>query len=108
MVSVRSEMMLILTAGGIEACSTGIIALIRLDGVDDVGAGLALDRQDDRALVLVVPAGDQIVLRRADGAADIADADRRSVSIGDHQIGVIVGVQQLVVGVAACRSGAGC
>ena len=29
MVSVRSEMTLILTAAGIEACSTGIIALIR-------------------------------------------------------------------------------
>ena len=28
-VSVRSEMTWILTAGGIEACSTGIIALIR-------------------------------------------------------------------------------
>ena len=38
-----------------------------VDRLDDVGAGLALDRQDDRAL-LVVPAGDQVVLRRADGA----------------------------------------
>ena len=28
---------------------------------DDVGAGLALDRQDDRPLI-VVPAGDQLVL----------------------------------------------
>ena len=33
------------------------------------------------------------------GAADVADADRRAVSIGDHEIGVIVRVQQLVVGV---------
>ena len=69
-----------------------------LDRVDDVGAGLALDRHDDRALV-VVPAGDQVVFRRADRAADVADADRRAVSVGDHQIGVIVRVQQLVVGV---------
>ena len=69
-----------------------------LDGVDDVGAGLALDRQDDRALV-IVPAGDQVVFRRADGAADVTDADRRTVSVGDHEIGVIVRVQQLVVGV---------
>ncbi len=69
-----------------------------LDSVDDVGAGLALDRHDDRALV-VVPAGDQVVFRRADGAADVTDADRRAISVSDHQIGVIVRVQQLIVGV---------
>src|ERR1700674_2319707 len=66
--------------------------------VDNVGAGLALDRQEDRPL-LVVPARYQIVLRRTDSAADIAYADRRSVAIGDHQIGVVVGLQQLIVGV---------
>ena len=64
MVSVRSEMMLTLMADGIEACSTGSIALDPLHRLDDVGAGLALDRKDDRALV-VVPARDQVVLRRA-------------------------------------------
>ena len=66
----------------------------RLDPVyrlDDVGAGLALDRQNDRPL-LVEPARDQLVLWRTDGAADIAYADRRSVAIGDDQIGVLFGL----------------
>src|SRR6266852_3081327 len=73
----------------------------RLDpthGLDGVGAGLALDRQDDRPL-LVVPAGDQLILSRADGAADIAYADRRPVAIGDDQVGVLVGLEQLIVGI---------
>src|SRR3984893_18017323 len=54
-------------------------------GLDDVGAGLALDRQNDCPL-LVEPGGNQLVLTRADGVADIADADRGSVAIGDDQI----------------------
>ena len=72
--------------------------MIRRHGFDDVGAGLALDRQDDRPLI-VVPAGDQLILSRADGAADIADADRRSVAIGDDEVGVLVGLEQLIVGI---------
>ena len=67
----------------------------RLDPVhrlDDVGSGLALDRQKDGAL-RVEPGGNQLVLSRADGAADIADADRRPVTIGDDQIGVFVGLE---------------
>src|SRR6185312_276721 len=32
-------------------------------------------------------------------AADVADADRRAVSIGDHQVGVILRMQQLVIGI---------
>src|ERR1700682_4247324 len=67
-------------------------------GLDDVGAGLALDRQEDRPL-LVEPGGNQLVLSRADGAADIAYADRRPVAIGDDQIIVFVGREQLIVGV---------
>jgi hypothetical protein len=63
-----------------------------------VGSGLALYRQDDRPL-LVEPAGNQIVLWRTDGAADIAYADRCSVAIGYDQIGVFVRVEQLIVGV---------
>ncbi len=73
----------------------------RLDstyGLDDVGAGLALDRQDNRPLI-VEPAGDQLVLSRADGAADISDADRRSIAIGDDEVGVLVGLEQLIVGI---------
>jgi len=45
MVAVRSETMLILMFDGIEACSTGIIALMRSTVAMDVGPGRALDRQ---------------------------------------------------------------
>ena len=50
--------------------------------LDDVGPGLALDRQEDRPL-LIKPGGDHLVLARTDGVPDIADADRRPVAIGD-------------------------
>ena len=73
----------------------------RLDathGLDDVGAGLALDRQDDCPL-LVEPGGNQFVFSRADGVADIAHADRRPVAIGDDQVVVFVGREQLIVGI---------
>src|SRR4029077_12149983 len=73
----------------------------RLDAthrLDDVGPGLALDRQDDRPL-LVEPGGNQLVLPGTDGAADIAYADRRPVAIGDDQVGVLVGLEQLIVGI---------
>ena len=86
MVSVRSEMIPTLIAGGIEACEHRQHRLDPLDRLDDVGAGLALDRQDDRAL-LVVPAGDQIVLRPVDGLADVAYPHRRAVAVGDDQVG---------------------
>src|ERR1700681_959725 len=69
-----------------------------LYGLDDVGAGLALDRQEDRRL-LVEPGGNQLVLSRADGLADIAYADRRAIAIGDDQIGVVFRMEQLIVGI---------
>ena len=56
-----------------------------IDRVDDVGAGHALNGQDDGAL-LVVPAGQQVVLRPFDRLADIADAHRRAVAVGDDQL----------------------
>jgi hypothetical protein len=46
-----------------------------LNGFDDVGPRLAVDRQSDRSLV-VFPARNQFILSRTDGAADIADAHR--------------------------------
>ena len=54
--------------------------------------------EDDRAL-LVVPAGDQVVLRPVDGLADIAHAHRRAVAVGEDQRVVVVGLEQLIVGV---------
>jgi hypothetical protein len=52
-----------------------------------------------RWIARVTARGDQLVLSRTDDAADIADADRRSVAIGDDQVGVFVGLKQLIVGV---------
>ncbi len=73
----------------------------RLDAIDrrdDVGAGLPLDGENDRPL-LVVPAGKQVVLRSVDRLADIAYPNRRSVLVGDDQRAVGVGREQLIVGV---------
>ena len=86
MVSVRSEMIIDLDGRRDRGLQHRQHRLDPVDGVDDVGAGLALDCQDDRAL-LVVPAGDQVVLRPVDGLADVADAHRRAVAVGDDQIG---------------------
>src|SRR3984893_16129153 len=66
--------------------------------LDDVVARRGQDRQKDCPL-LVEPSGNQLVLSRADGAADIAYADRRPVAIGDDQVGVFVGLEQLIVGI---------
>src|SRR6516165_6396355 len=68
------------------------------DVLDDVGARLTLNRENDCALV-VVPAGDKVVFRGADSAADVADADGRSVAISDDQIGILIGIEDLIVGV---------
>ena len=51
------------------------------------------------ARLLIVPAGDQIVLRRTDRMADVAYPHRRAIAIGDDQVVVLVGTQQLIVGV---------
>ena len=60
-----------------------------VDGLDHVGAGLPLDGEDDRAL-LVVPTGEQVVLRAGDRLADVADPHRRPVLIGDDQVVVLL------------------
>ena len=61
MVWVRSEMILTLIGGRNRGLKHRHHRLDPVHRLDDVGAGLALDRQDDRPL-LVVPAGDQVVL----------------------------------------------
>ena len=38
------------------------------------------------------------VLRAGDGVADVADANRRAVAIGDDDVVVVVGLGQLIVG----------
>jgi len=77
-----------LTAAGIEAWEhRAIIALILAIGLDDVGAGLALDRQDDGPL-LVEPGGKSLGLSRADGLADIAYRTGEPIAIGESPIGL--------------------
>ena len=55
---------------GMERCSFGSSFLMRCDRLDHVGAGLALDVDDDRRLALV-PAADLAVLQAVDDVGDV-------------------------------------
>ena len=66
------------------------------DGVDHIGAGLLVNEQQDAA-VAVLPGGQQVVLGAVHGDADVADAHRGAVLIGDHHVVPWRGFQQLVV-----------
>ena len=69
-----------------------------LDGVGDldgVGAGLALDGQDDGPLGAVgvdIPGGHLVVFHAVGDGGDVAQADGRAVAIGDDQRAVFFGV----------------
>ena len=65
--------------------------------LDGVGAGLPLDGQHDRALV-VEPAGDLVVLHAVDDAAELLQAHRRAVAIGDDHRAVGRRVDELAGG----------
>ncbi|MGY4337305.1 hypothetical protein ACVWW3_002211 [Bradyrhizobium sp. LM2.9] len=69
-----------------------------VDGLDDVGAGNALDRQNDGG-VLTVPAGQEVVLRPLDRRADVAYPYRRTVAISDDEVFIGRWLEQLIVGV---------
>ena len=73
------------------------LGLDQVDGLDHVGAGLALNGQDDRRL-FVDESADLIVLGRFDDVADVADTHRRAVAVGDDQVLVGVRLEQLIVG----------
>ena len=98
MVVVRSDAIDTLMAGGIEAFELRQQRLDVVDGLDHIGAGHAQDGENDGAL-LVVPAGQQVVLRRLDRLSDVANSHRRAVAIGDDQIVIGFRLQQLVVGI---------
>ena len=68
-----------------------------VDGVDDVGAGLLEDREEDAGLVVLV-GGDVAVGRGGDRLADVADPDRRAVAIGEDDVVERLGLGDLVVG----------
>ena len=69
----------------------------RVDDLDDIGAGLPLDVEDERRLA-VVPSRELVVLERVDGFADILELDRRAFAIRDDRVAKSGGVEQLVVG----------
>ncbi len=95
----------------------GQLRQLRLDLVDrgdDVGARLALDVENDaglerggrlfgRADVVVGP--ELVVLGPRDDGRDVLQPDRVAVLVGDDLVGVVVGVQQLVVAVDGVGSG---
>ena len=74
------------------------------DGIanfDRVGAGLALNGQDDRGLmvrVVVVPRACPVVLDPIDGAADVPQADRGAVPVRHDDAVVGVGLEKLAAG----------
>ena len=70
------------------ARSCGSSALMRVDDLNDVGAGLALDVEDHRRLV-VRPGGELAVLRPVHHLGDVRKPHRRAVAIGDDQIEVL-------------------
>jgi hypothetical protein len=83
-----------LTAAGSSWRKRGSKRADRVDDLDGVGARLALDRQDHRALV-VVPAGDLVGLHAVDDAPELLEPHRRAVAIGHDQRPESLGVLQL-------------
>ena len=69
-----------------------------VDHLDGVGAGLALDVQDDRRSV-VDPGGELGVLHAVDDLCHVGEHDRRAVAVGDDHGPVGIAGEQLVVGV---------
>ena len=85
-------------AGGTEALQARQLRIDAVDDLDDVGAGLLEDDQEDAALA-VRPGGLLGVLRARHGLADVADADRAAVAVGDDDVVPVLARGELVVGV---------
>src|SRR6195256_6645881 len=77
-------------------------ALDRIDHLNRVGAGLALDRQTFRRLTLEPSVGTQVLNRILDGG-DTAEPHRRPIAPGDDDGTETVGIEDLVVGVERDR-----
>jgi hypothetical protein len=73
-------------------------ALHAIDGLDDIGAGLAVDDDENRALAVGEPLVAD-VLDAVDDVADVAEPHGIGVAIGDHQVFVVGGLAGLVVGI---------
>ena len=96
MVVVRSERIVRCIEAGIDACRRGHRLLDLLDRLDDVDAGLLEDDEEDVALA-VAPRRLGVVGGPVDRFADVADADRRAIAIGDDDVVPCLGVRELVV-----------
>ena len=69
-------------SGGQRALELGQESLYAVDHGDDVGAGLALNVDDDRGR-LIGPGGELVVLYPVDYRRDIGEPHRRAVTVGD-------------------------
>ncbi len=72
----------------------------RFDGVDDgdgIGAWLFLDGKND-ASSIAEPAGDFIIFDIIDDVGDLAEADGGSLAIGDDELAVVIGFEELACG----------
>ncbi len=98
MVVERSAASVISTSGGSAAWRCGSTAFTVVDGVDDVGAGLAEQDHQHRCLAVVEPRVAQI-LDRIDHLADIGQPHAVAVAIGHHQRHVVRRQAGLIVGV---------
>ncbi len=98
MVMVRSVRTFTLIAAGRLDCKLRQQLLDAVDDGDDVGAGLALNVDDDRRLA-VHPCGLLRILRRIHDRRNIRSADGGAVAIGDDDRLVVVAGEKLVVGV---------
>ncbi len=67
-----------------------------IDDVDDVGARLSLYVDDERRR-FVHPSAEFCVLGALDQGSNVAQADRRTVAIGDHDVAVLDRALELIV-----------
>ena len=84
--------------GGQRGAQHRQLRLYRVDGGDDVRAGLAAD-DGDHGRLAVEQAGGARVLDRVRDAGDLVEADGGTVAIGDRQAAIVGGGDALVVGV---------
>ncbi len=73
-----------------------------VDGLDDVGARRAPDHEHHRALS-VDPAGDAVVLHVVDHPGHVAEAHGGAALVGDDDVAVPGGAEDLIVGRDAAR-----
>ena len=97
--SERSDTRSTWTDGGIDASRCGISALMRVDDLERVGAGLALDHQHLGPLAVEPGAGARRFWCQSITSADVLEPHRRAVAIGDDDVAEARGVEKLIVGV---------